>query len=336
MLQRIILAILVWVFELCENEKSPRGESERLNPTGQTTTGNFDKAYKEHDICIVNASLGPTTRRTKFTMQYALKVFEYEDHSQFRAFEIGGDPWFVLADVCRALDIKNVSDAATRLDEDEKGVAPTDTPGGKQNVRIINESGLYTLILRSEKPEAKRFKKWVTSQVLPAIRKTGSYHGLGRIPAFIRRYNQNWDRVDLGYFSVINELVTRLWGRFEMLGHILADIAPDGKELRPDNSVGRLFSDWLSAKHPTVCADFSYYQHWTPQWEGPARQYPNTLWPLFVEYVDNVWIPEHAEEYLRVRDPAALPYLPKLLPSPDKPRPGMIKGRTLPKWKKAS
>jgi prophage antirepressor-like protein len=89
-----------------------------------------------------------------------------------------GEPWFVLADVCRVLEIKNVGDASGRLDDDEKGsIANPDatSAGGKPTVIIINESGLYSLILTSRKPEAKRFKKWVTSEVLPAIRKTGGY-----------------------------------------------------------------------------------------------------------------------------------------------------------------
>lgn len=86
-----------------------------------------------------------------------------------------GEPWFVAADVCEALTISNNRDALCRLDDDEKGVATTDTPGGQQEMTIINESGLYSLILTSRKPEAKKFKKWVTSEVLPAIRKTGRY-----------------------------------------------------------------------------------------------------------------------------------------------------------------
>lgn len=86
-----------------------------------------------------------------------------------------GEPWFVAADVCEALSIANSRDAATRLDDDERGVATTDTPSGQQEMTIINESGLYSLILTSRKPEAKKFKKWVTSEVLPAIRKTGRY-----------------------------------------------------------------------------------------------------------------------------------------------------------------
>lgn len=274
-------------------------------------------------------------------MQYALKVFEYENQHQFRIIDRNGEPWFVLVDVCNELGIKNASDAATRLDADEKMVLPlTETQsgvrGGTRLMTVISESGLYSIILRSEKPEAKQFKKWVTSEVLPAIRKSGSYHGINRIPAFIRRYNENWDRVDPGYFSVINELVTRLWGRLEMAGHVMADKAPNGKELRPDVSVGRIFSGWLSEHHPTISDSFTFYIHTTPQWEGDARQYPNALLPLFIEFVDNIWIPQHAERYLNTRDPAALPYLPKLLPAPGKPRPGMIKRPTLKRLRKAS
>lgn len=260
-------------------------------------------------------------------MQYAMKVFEDEDHHQFRVIDRNGEPWFSLADVCKRLGILNVADAAGRLDDDEKGIAKTDTLGGVQRIRIINESGLYSIILRSNKPEAKRFKKWVTSEVLPAIRKTGGYRG--KVPAFIRRFNENWDRVEAGHFSVMNELVARLWGRLEMAGHIMADRAPDGRENRPDVSVGRLFSDWLKKHHPSVSTDFSYYMHWTPETEIEARQYPASLLPLFIEFVDTVWIPGHAERYMKQRDPAALPYLPRLLPANDKPRAGMIKKRTL-------
>jgi len=88
-------------------------------------------------------------------------------------------PWFVLADVCDVLEIANSRDAAGRLDEDEKGVALTDTPGGRQEMSIVSESGLYALILRSRKPAARRFRKWVTAEVLPSIRKTGRYLASG-------------------------------------------------------------------------------------------------------------------------------------------------------------
>jgi anti-repressor protein len=85
------------------------------------------------------------------------------------------EPWFVAKDVCAALEIKNSRQALTRLDDDEKGVISNDTPGGAQQMAMVNEAGLYTLVLSSKKPEAKAFKRWVTHEVLPSIRKDGGY-----------------------------------------------------------------------------------------------------------------------------------------------------------------
>lgn len=100
--------------------------------------------------------------------------FSFEDHA-VRVITQDAQPWFVLAGVCDVLEIANSRDVSNRLDEDEKGVVTTDTLGGPQEMNIINESGLYNLIFTSRKPEAKRFRKWVMGEVLPAIRKTGSY-----------------------------------------------------------------------------------------------------------------------------------------------------------------
>jgi prophage antirepressor-like protein len=86
-----------------------------------------------------------------------------------------GDPWFVAADVCRVLEIEHASSATRILDEDEKGVHTMHTPGGSQDMAIISEPGLYKLMARSRKPEAKRFDRWVRHEVLPSIRKTGGY-----------------------------------------------------------------------------------------------------------------------------------------------------------------
>lgn len=83
--------------------------------------------------------------------------------------------WFSAADVCAALGIKNHRDSLMHLDDDEKGVVSTDTLGGQQSINVVNESGLYALVLRSRKPEARKFAKWVTSEVLPSIRQTGGY-----------------------------------------------------------------------------------------------------------------------------------------------------------------
>lgn len=108
-------------------------------------------------------------------MTNELQIFENNQFGQVRAIMKDGEPWFVAADVCRALEIANNRDALTRLEQDEKGVALTDTPGGAQEVTIVNEPGLYTLVLGSRKPEAKAFKRWVTHEVIPSIRKHGMY-----------------------------------------------------------------------------------------------------------------------------------------------------------------
>lgn len=266
-------------------------------------------------------------------MQYALQVFEAEDNFDFRIIDRNGEPWFILADVCRALLIANPRDASTRLDADEKDIVGiTDAIGRIQNQTIVNESGLYKLIFTSRTEKAQTFKKWVTSVVLPQIRQTGSFHG--KIPTFIARFNANADRVDAGHFSVINELVVRLWGRLEALGYRLPDTAPNGKELRPDVSVGKGFAKWLKDYHPEAANDHGTYIHWTPQADVPARQYPLRMIGLYLEYVDSVWIPECAEEYFRTRAPSALPYLPRLLPDPNKPKPGMMKRPTLSGYRK--
>lgn len=106
-----------------------------------------------------------------------LFTFEAENHKHHirTGFDADGTPWFVAQDICRALDLTNTARAISRLDVDEKGVQTINTPGGFQNLTTINEFGLYALILRSNKPQAKVFKKWLTHSVLPAIRRDGLY-----------------------------------------------------------------------------------------------------------------------------------------------------------------
>lgn len=105
-----------------------------------------------------------------------IQVFEYQNN-KVRTVDMGGEAWFVLKDVCKVLDITDHKVVARRLDEDEVCQTPlTDSMGRQQSTTIINESGLYHVILRSDKPEAAPFRRWVTNDVLPAIRKTGSYN----------------------------------------------------------------------------------------------------------------------------------------------------------------
>ena len=103
-----------------------------------------------------------------------IQIFNYQSN-EVRTVEMGGEPWFVLKDVCNILGISKYRDTAARLDADERGSVEVDTLGGTQQVIAVNESGLYHVILRSDKPEAAPFRKWVTSEVLPSIRKNGGY-----------------------------------------------------------------------------------------------------------------------------------------------------------------
>ena len=104
-----------------------------------------------------------------------MKIFENSEFGAVRVVDMNGEPWFVARDVCECLELGNPRTSIALLDEDEKGVHTMDTPGGAQEMSIVSEAGLYSLILRSRKPEAKAFKRWITHEVLPAIRKHGGY-----------------------------------------------------------------------------------------------------------------------------------------------------------------
>ena len=114
----------------------------------------------------------------KPVMDNKIEVFKNEQFGEIRTTLIENEPWFVAVDVCRALEIGNSSQAISRLDADEKMITLISNEGNKRgnpNMTVVNEPGLYTLILSSRKPEAKAFKRWITHDVIPMIRKTGGY-----------------------------------------------------------------------------------------------------------------------------------------------------------------
>ena len=149
------------------------------------------------------------------------RVFNYRGKGVRVVFK-NGEPLFVAADVCRILEIGNSRDAAARLDDDEKGVVLTDTPGGPQEMTAVNEPGLYHLILSSRKPEARAFKRWVTHEVLPSIRRTGSYH-----------------RIPQTYPEALR---------------LAADLAEENQKLRPKAEAHDLFMDGKNAQSMGVVA----------------------------------------------------------------------------------
>ena len=114
-------------------------------------------------------------------MSQAITLFHYQENQIRTIIRQGGELLWITKDVCDVLGIQNNRDAVVRLDDDQKGVRKVYTPGGEQEMAVVTESGLYELIFRSDKPEARAFRKWITGEVLPEIRKTGGY-GRGGLP----------------------------------------------------------------------------------------------------------------------------------------------------------
>lgn len=144
-----------------------KAETASAARTEAQAASKVEPAAKREGVVEVNANI--SAGRSD-----ALQVFESEQFGSVRVVLKDGEPWFVAKDVCLSLGM-DVSSGVRGLDEDEKGLHTVQTLGGKQEMAIISEAGLYSLILRSRKPEAKSFKRWVTHEVLPSIRKTGGY-----------------------------------------------------------------------------------------------------------------------------------------------------------------
>lgn len=111
----------------------------------------------------------------------SVQLFNYSGHD-VRSIIIDDEPWFVASDVARVLEYRAAPDMTRRIEEEDKGYAKVRTPGGEQELSILNESGLYDAVFRSNAEGAKKFKRWVTREVLPAIRKTGSYEATPQVP----------------------------------------------------------------------------------------------------------------------------------------------------------
>ena len=236
--------------------------------------------------------------------------------NEITTVEIDGDVWFIGSQVCRLLDIKNASDAIGRLDDDEKLTSVLPIAGQNRTVNLISESGLYALIFRSRKDSANDFRKWVTKEVIPSIRKKGFYGKIDRsqVPNFYIRYQDNFHKIDRNYFSVISELFVTLNAEFEKVGYSIPDKGIDGKGMYPDISVGKMFSKYLQDTGSEYDGSHKSYSHTFPDGrEFDCRMYPIEALPTFRKFVYDVWIPTQGPKYFKSKDPLALDYLPKLL-----------------------
>ena len=160
-----------------------KGDKPDMYDVAGPTHKGENEAVKDLDKVNKQAMLGSvagaaTNAYSKYNnkMIKDLKIFSNEDFGEVRTVVKNGEVYFIAKDVCNVLGFSNSRDAVSKLDYDEKDeVGISDTMGRKQNYTVINESGLYVLIIKSRKPNAKKFKKWLTKEVLPSIRKTGGY-----------------------------------------------------------------------------------------------------------------------------------------------------------------
>ena len=219
-------------------------------------------------------------------------TFNFVTHS-VRVVMREDEPWFVAVDVCRVLEYVNVPQAVGKLDDDEKGIYSIDTLGGQQEMLIINESGLYSLILTSRKPEAKKFKKWVTSEVLPAIRKTGRYEAPAPIP--VRKPIRS--RADLSFTAL------------DAQGRLQNWVVPHVPHVPHDNwhqgvAVGKAyFAEVLElAKHHRQDA---FWALQTALVDGAATQWPSGGWGIecgFAEAIATALFPPEPPRLTRHKD----------------------------------
>lgn len=165
-------------------------------------------------------------------------VFENEEFGEVRTIFVDGKPWWVLSDLCRILDLSTPTRVAERLDEDEVSQTHTiDKLGRTQKSLTVNESGLYHVILRSDKPQAKPFRKWVTSEILPTIRKTGAYGSLSK------------------EVTILSEEIDLLKEDLQNIKNIVLSLQGNNTKEAKHKS----WSNWMSRMNPQFEALMSYY-----------------------------------------------------------------------------
>lgn len=238
-----------------------------------------------------------------------IEIFKNEQFGEIRVVEIDSEPWFVAADVCKALEIKNSRDALGRLDDDEKGVVSTDTLGGIQEMSTVNEPGLYSLVLGSRKPEAKEFKRWITHDVIPTIRKTGGY--VANDDLFLNTYIPYADeetkaafRMTLSMIRVANAEKAKLQQTVAVQGQQIAEMQPkvsyyeivlQCKDLLPISTIAKDYG-WSGKR-------MNQFLH-----EKGVQYKQGKIWLLYQKYAEmgytstktNMYVDNNGEEHMKV------------------------------------
>lgn len=233
-----------------------------------------------------------------------LQIFNNEQFGQVRVAMKNNEPWFVAKDVCNILDISKYRDAVSRLDEDERGSVVLDTPGGKQNINAVNEPGLYNLIFGSRKPEAKQFKRWVTHEVLPEIRKTGAYHQintmnsvgayqlLGKKVEQINKLGLGENRIEL-YKAAMVETSMETGHDFGLMIGVLDDISSRQRQAEQtiyDIDVLNFFHEvckFAPSQYTGKTCMYMCYMNWCGQNKVPKLSHPQELADILIRNFPN-------------------------------------------------
>lgn len=191
-----------------------------------------------------------------------LQIFNHQDFGQIRVVEQDGEPWFVAADVCRALEVGNPSDAVARLDADDRTLVSIEGSSNGKPVNAVNEPGLYSLVLGSRKPEAKAFKRWITHEVLPSIRKTGGYRLVEVLPAVKQRSLTTDDYLKAATIvgSCRNERMPYVLGLLKQAGFSIPDVQRSREQLQTElmEVLDRAFSNGFTSRQISAMVGIDY------------------------------------------------------------------------------
>lgn len=246
-------------------------------------------------------------------------LFDYKN-IKVRTVIIDGDVWFVAKDVCDILEIANSRDALSSLSDNmkltlewkESIVGITDDPNVVR-ISLISEPWMYKLVFKSRKPEAEKFSDWVVSEILPTIRKTGSYGTTKSLSPMMMRFSLNSKQNStLGYWSMLNKMVELFALPLEHHWFELPD------NIIPDISTGILFNKYIKDAGYNPEKICKTYTHIYPDgrkipW---VRQYPDSLYPLFTEWFQKEWLLKRCAKYIIERtDIHILPYLQNTFPN---------------------
>jgi len=205
-------------------------------------------------------------------MQNAIIKFEFEG-KPVRTVDVDGETQWVAKDVCEVLELSDTSMALRRLDEDEKGTSIVGTPGGQQEMLTVNESGLYALIFRSRKPVARRFRKWVTSEVLPQIRERGYYVRKGdeaRVIADLQsQVLELWRYVGANKYGLLDRGASALRSRIRDLRNALMS---DGVEVGSVYAVQKIVDNQVRSAE-MVNYPSGKWEHCPPDKAAAAHSY---------------------------------------------------------------